>query len=284
MFAVEASNLAKLSREVIKENQFENVIEVFECKIEEFQLPAGIEKVDIIISEWIGFYLLHEGMLDSVIFARDNFLKSGGLLFPDKAIIYLSPCSVPQRFDQWENLSGVKMTTFAEHLRLQKSMKPEILNIKAEDLLTDDIAVAFFDLNDLELSDLDEINFREVVIARKEGKFQGLCIWFECMFPCKDEDDAVILSTHPKAKSTHWKQTIILLPENIETLEPLTPVAFKLLIKRSEENSRRYNLLLEILNPEEEEHPLPCDCVMTKCILTKAHLAAAMNPEAFESA
>ena len=43
------------------------------------------EKVDIIISEWMGFCLLYEGMLDSVIWARDNFLKEGGKMFPEQA-------------------------------------------------------------------------------------------------------------------------------------------------------------------------------------------------------
>lgn len=68
------------------------MFKVFETKIEDFCLPAGIDKVDIIISEWMGFYLLHEGMLDSVIFARDRFLKSGGIMFPETASIYITPC------------------------------------------------------------------------------------------------------------------------------------------------------------------------------------------------
>lgn len=51
-----------------------------------------IGKVDVIVSEWMGFYLLHEGMLDSVIYARDTFLKPGGLIFPEFATLYTVPC------------------------------------------------------------------------------------------------------------------------------------------------------------------------------------------------
>lgn len=40
----------------------------------------------------MGFYLLHEGMLDSVLHARDKFLKPGGLMFPQTATIYAAPC------------------------------------------------------------------------------------------------------------------------------------------------------------------------------------------------
>lgn len=48
--------------------------------------------MDILVSEWMGFYLLHEGMLDSVIIARDKFLKEDGLMLPESATIYASPC------------------------------------------------------------------------------------------------------------------------------------------------------------------------------------------------
>ncbi|CRL04396.1 CLUMA_CG017482, isoform A [Clunio marinus] len=287
VFAVEASNLAKLSQEIIKENNFENVIKVFNCRIEDFQLPESVDKVDIIISEWMGFYLLHEGMLDSVLLARDRFLKPGGLLFPDRAILYCSPCNLPTHFDNWDNVSGVKMSKYAECLRKQKSSKPEIINIDKDCLIADDIVIAFLDLSDISTTELNRIDFNEVIIARKSGKFQGLCIWFDVLFPCGDDnEEEVILSTHPQAQSTHWKQTIIPLPSNIETFEPLDPIAFKLIVQRNPENSRHYHLLLEILDAmsDDVQHPLPCECHMTKCILTKAHLANMTDSNGFENA
>lgn len=91
VYAVEASNLYEIAQNVVKENNFDHIINVVHTKIEDFKLEIN-EKVDIIVSEWMGFYLLHEGMLDSIIFARDNFLKQGGLIFPDNATIYCAPC------------------------------------------------------------------------------------------------------------------------------------------------------------------------------------------------
>lgn len=41
-------------------------------KVEEVELP--VEKVDIIISEWMGYCLLYESMLETVIFSRDKWL------------------------------------------------------------------------------------------------------------------------------------------------------------------------------------------------------------------
>ena len=46
-------------------------------KIEEVTLP--VKQVDIIISEWMGYCLLYEAMLDSVIWARDHYLAPDGL-------------------------------------------------------------------------------------------------------------------------------------------------------------------------------------------------------------
>lgn len=71
---------------------FVNKLQVFHSKVEDLVLPGDI-KVDAIVSEWMGFYLLHEGMLDSVIAARDKFLKPGGKMFPESAVIYVAPCS-----------------------------------------------------------------------------------------------------------------------------------------------------------------------------------------------
>lgn len=62
-----------------------------QSKVEDVVLPNNI-KVDVIVSEWMGFYLLHEGMLDSVLYARDNFLKENGEIFPESATIYIAPC------------------------------------------------------------------------------------------------------------------------------------------------------------------------------------------------
>lgn len=277
--------MAELSKDVIKENGFEDVIEVFYGRAEDFRLPVGIQHVDIIVSEFMGFYLLHEGMLDSVLIARDRFLKPGGFLFPDRAIIYLSPCSLPSLFDDWEDVSGIKMTKFAEQLRKQKSNKPEVVVVQKEHLLADDTVVAFLDLNDISPGELDRIDFNEVIIANKDGNFQGVCLWFDVLFPSNDMEEDVVLSTHPKCQPTHWKQTVIPLPENIETVEPSTPIAFKLAIQRHPANFRHYNLILEILDPlsDDVEHPLPCDCNMTKCILSKAHLASLAESNGLQS-
>ena len=38
----------------------------------------------------MGYFLLYESMLDTVLLARDKYLKKGGLIFPDTATLYLA--------------------------------------------------------------------------------------------------------------------------------------------------------------------------------------------------
>jgi len=56
--------------------------------MEEVKLP--VDQVDIIISEWMGYFLLYESMLDSVLWARDKYLAKGGKMLPDRAQIYVA--------------------------------------------------------------------------------------------------------------------------------------------------------------------------------------------------
>ena len=87
VYAVECSGMVRYARRLVKANGFENVIQVILGKVEEVTIP---EKVDIIISEPMGFFLVHERMLESYIIARDRFLKPDGMMFPTTGTMFLS--------------------------------------------------------------------------------------------------------------------------------------------------------------------------------------------------
>ncbi|KAM7352805.1 arginine methyltransferase 8 [Cochliomyia hominivorax] len=273
VYAVEASNLAKIALKVMEDNNLTSTVKVVHSKIEEFILPPSAEKVDIIISEWMGFYLLHEGMLDSVLYARDTFLKPNGLLFPSEATIYVAPCSMPSLFDYWEDVDGFCLSSFGTMLRQQKSNRPEICSISYKDLLHKGVAMYWIDLMDITNKELDSIVFQEVLPVEKSGKHQGFCIWFECRFPSESNENSVVLSSSPDSTATHWKQCVVVLPETAcDDLEENAPVAFKISMNRNNQDNRKYDLEVELLDPNVVEHPVPCDCHLTKCILLKAHL------------
>ena len=73
VFGIEFADIADYANEIIKKNKLEDKITIFKSKVEDVKLP--VEKVDIIISEWMGYFLLYESMLDTVLYARDKWLN-----------------------------------------------------------------------------------------------------------------------------------------------------------------------------------------------------------------
>jgi type I protein arginine methyltransferase len=62
--AVEFTNMAKHAAVVAERNGVGDVVTVVQGSAEELDLP---EKVDAIVSEWMGYLLLRESMLDSLL-------------------------------------------------------------------------------------------------------------------------------------------------------------------------------------------------------------------------
>lgn len=87
VIGVDMSTILFTARKIVKVNGMEDKITLIQGKMEEIELP--FPKVDIIISEWMGYFLLYESMLDTVLYARDRYLAEDGLIFPDKATIFM---------------------------------------------------------------------------------------------------------------------------------------------------------------------------------------------------
>lgn len=68
-----------------RENNLSDIITLKKGRLEDINLDEN--KVDAIVSEWMGYFLLFEGMLDTVIYARDNYLTPGGILLPNRCTL-----------------------------------------------------------------------------------------------------------------------------------------------------------------------------------------------------
>lgn len=87
VYGVDCSGILTQAREIVRANGFQDQITLIQGKMEELTLP--VDKVDIIISEWMGYFLLYESMLDTVLYARDKYLAPDGLMFPDHSVLYV---------------------------------------------------------------------------------------------------------------------------------------------------------------------------------------------------
>lgn len=74
VIAVEAApETAQLARRIIESNGFDN-IDVKSCRVEALD-ECELQDVDVIVSEWMGYSLLFEAMLESVLWARDRYMR-----------------------------------------------------------------------------------------------------------------------------------------------------------------------------------------------------------------
>jgi protein arginine N-methyltransferase 1 len=88
VIGVDMSTIIEKAKEIVEANGMTSKITLLQGKMEEVELPYP--KVDIIISEWMGYFLLYESMMDTVLYARDKYLVKDGLIFPDKATIFMA--------------------------------------------------------------------------------------------------------------------------------------------------------------------------------------------------
>merc|ERR1739848_640807 len=175
-------------------------------------LPDGIEKVDIIISEWMGYCLLYESMLDTVIFARDKWLAPGGLHFPDKAQLHI--CAIEdkeykdEKINWWDSVYGFDMSA----IRNVALSEPLVDVVEARQITTTTSMVKEFDLNTVTVA---ELNFEAPwqINARRNDYIHAFVVFFTVEFsPCHKRTG---FSTGPEARYTHWKQTVFYLNDTI---------------------------------------------------------------------
>jgi len=105
VYAVEYTDMANHARSVMEDNGVADIVTVIQGAVEDIDLPLEADNlgteddlgdknqvVDIIISEWMGYFLLRESMLDSLVRAREKFMKpKTGLMFPSHTTMYFAP-------------------------------------------------------------------------------------------------------------------------------------------------------------------------------------------------
>jgi 2-polyprenyl-3-methyl-5-hydroxy-6-metoxy-1,4-benzoquinol methylase len=206
VYAIDASEMVDFARTIVADNNLSHVITVIQSKMEDVKLP---EKVDIIISEWMGYFLLYESMLPSVLHARDEWLKPGGAMFPSSAQLYVTPFSWPELIEErtgmWHSLYGKNMSALVP--LATKSLLAEPL----VDHLTSDLDIALAPSKALDL-DLYTTTVDDIQSWQSEFSFQsticaelhGICAWFDVQFP-----GGSVLSTSPDHSETHWGQVML---------------------------------------------------------------------------
>ncbi|KAM9088880.1 LOW QUALITY PROTEIN: protein arginine N-methyltransferase 2 [Megaptera novaeangliae] len=221
VYAVEASEMAQHTGQLVMQNGFADVITVFQQKVEDVVLP---EKVDVLVSEWMGTCLLFEFMIESILYARDTWLKEDGVIWPTTAALHLVPCSADRDYRSkvlfWDNayefdLSALKSLAIKEFFS-----KPKYNHIlKPEDCLSEPCTILQLDMRTVQIADLELMKGELHFDIKKAGTLHGFTAWFSVRFQNLEEDEPqLVLSTGPLHPTTHWKQVLFMMDEPVSVL------------------------------------------------------------------
>jgi type I protein arginine methyltransferase len=231
VYAVEATFMATHAKRLIEANGLKDKITVIQSSIEDAILP---EKVDVIISEWMGYFLLRESMFDSVIIARDKWMKPGGAMYPSHATMSLSLIKshkaaqkiqeMQQSLQVWDEFVettkenyGVDMSALTSEYEAEQEdffmNTSSWVDIHPSQQMCAPFVLKEFDLNTATLEDIEKISCEFKLKMLSSGMQQDAAAfagWFDVKFAGSKENPAenvVELTTAPNANgSTHWGQ------------------------------------------------------------------------------
>lgn len=239
VYAVEACSIAEHAVRVVKQNEMEDKIEVIRGMMETVELP---DKVDVIVSEWMGYALLHESMLNSVLHARDRWLRPGGVLLPSTAELYIAPMSdrvVEDNVRFWYTVKdqyGVDMSCISDFARSCITNSEFTVDAAAvEDVLSHPARFAELDLYKVTPEELQEVKGTFRCKTFGSAALNAFCVYFTVTFPCPESP--LVLSTSPFEEETHWKQVLLYLDAPVDVVQD-TVVTGEVSMCPSAENDR----------------------------------------------
>jgi len=272
VFAVEYTDMANHARNLVEKNGLSHIVDVIQSSVEDLVLPC---KVDIIISEWMGYFLLRESMLDSVIRARDKWLNPTGCMFPSHAAMLWSAISFEDdreakvneyvsSMGDWERFShemkdmySVDMSALTHPYEQEQSgyyiFSSLWTELHVEHIIGQPVVVKRLDLKTCTLADSEGVLKTPIEIEVPfDSIVSGFAGWFTVDFNGSKESPItkrVQLSTGPEMGYTHWGQQVFYLRNAIDC-----PAGTKLVgnvaMTRQTKNKRLYDLHLELASTD----------------------------------
>lgn len=282
VYAIEYTDMAKNAEKVMEANGVSHIVTVVQGAVEDVVLPEGTEgNVDIIISEWMGYFLLRESMLDSLIRARDKYLKPAtGLMFPSHCDMYWGPVNdknerlacqqeyVGSMGDWTEFVEGTKGMYGVDMSCLEANYEKEqeeyyILSSKwselpSEALLAEPCVVKRFDMATCTIEEskgilpgnASKFSFSNVT-SDETTEVSGFAGWFTSDFRSRTDEggkdapkvnNPVNLTTAP-GPYTHWGQQVFYFKTPIILMAgERTDIDGEIEMMRSKDNARLYNV------------------------------------------
>mmetsp|Transcript_27342 Transcript_27342/g.69581 ORF Transcript_27342/g.69581 Transcript_27342/m.69581 type:complete len:344 (-) Transcript_27342:550-1581(-) len=232
VYGIECSAIADQAQQIVRDNGYEGRVTIIKGKVEEVTLP--VDKVDIIVSEWMGYFLFYESMLDTVIYARDKWLAPNGVILPDKATLHIVGIEdgeyKAEKIDYWDNVYGFDFSC----IKSLAMTEPLVDVVDPQQIATTTEQVLAVDIRTMRKEDATfKVPF--TLTANRNDYVHAFVAYFDITFGAGHKP--VFFSTSPKCKATHWKQTVFYL-EDVITICAGETISGELTCKPNDKNPR----------------------------------------------
>ncbi|SPP83944.1 protein arginine N-methyltransferase 1 [Drosophila guanche] len=203
---IDNSEIVYTAMDIVRKNNVKN-IELVKGRLEDTELPEA--KYDIIISEWMGYFLLYESMLDSIIYAREHHLNPNGIILPNRCSLSLMGYGCDKLYAEqvefWSDVYGVNMGDLAK----RSIEEPLMQTVDARYVLTSAEQIANFDMMTVDLN-YSNFTYEFSLKCTQAGRLSAFVGFFDTFFELPRQ---VMFSTSPYHTSTHWKQTVFFIDQ-----------------------------------------------------------------------
>jgi len=184
---------------------------------------------------------LYETMLPTVLYARDKWLATGGIIMPDKATMYMTAIEDRKYKDSkvnwWENVYGFDFSMMKDVVVYE----PLVDTCSSSQMLCKSVKFKEFDLYTVKIEDLSFTSDITLRASRDDYIHALLCFW-SCEF--SKTKGRIRFSTGPADENTHWKQVIFYLKDVI-TISSGEEVSVQFGMKPNETNKRNLEIKIK---------------------------------------
>jgi protein arginine N-methyltransferase 1 len=216
VYAVERTPIAALAEQLAVANDVAGIVTVMQGDVMDIELP---EKVDVIVSEWLGGFGIDEGMLAPVIAARELWLKPGGVMIPNSVTAWTALVNDRYLADTIEFLRddpfGLRLEVLVEKTVNEIIYSGTFRHLAEGDRRSEPSRLWTTDAGRIPLEQAQAPHEAEILLlVHDHGTANALALWFSAELA-----PGISLSVGPGDPPTHWGMTTAPLQSPVE----LTP-------------------------------------------------------------
>jgi Arginine methyltransferase oligomerization subdomain/Ribosomal protein L11 methyltransferase (PrmA) len=204
--AIEQTTIVDMARSLAATNGIENVT-FHQIEAENLELPV---KADVLVSEWLGYFVYSDAMYTAVASLRDRCVKKDtGIMIPATVDLLLAPLAEDPARANVPAYWTIKPYGFDYTPMLEDELRNPLAEnrvVGADTILAEPQVLHHIDCKHDQMEDL-YFSKTGAFVCQRDALLTTFCGWFTT-----ELSPSVILDTGPAAPETHWQQRLFPVP------------------------------------------------------------------------